>query len=237
MNYRTCAIGSCIVLTILGVVWFVIDVSSHNQSVGSLRIELERLGANVSMARSAGVRSEIDYIDFDHDRATEAELEILWRDSSLVEHVKWLTLCGSGITDSTVERLVAFRGLRRLELYDTGVTGSALQKLSGMSGLVSLVISGGEVDCAQLHGLAEVPILTSIDLSRTTITDDCLKALVGLEKLQTVSLIRCDITERGIIHLKGLKELHTVVVSKGQITPDALQKLRAEMAPTNIREI
>lgn len=100
-------------------------------------------------------------------RADEAGLAAL---GPLSEHVAWLDLSGTAVTDASLGRLSGFPALTRLNLANTAVGDAGLAAVGGLRGLEYLNLYGTRVTDAGLERLRGLSGLKSLYLWRTAVT-------------------------------------------------------------------
>jgi WD40 repeat protein len=139
---------------------------------------------------------------------TDADLERLHLDA--LDHILFLDLSGTGITDAGLAHLKGLVHLRALNLGGTEVKDAGLLHLKGMSELSSLTLPQGVTDA----GLAD---------------------LGGLGALQHVNLAETQVTATGLASLKELKNLKMLVLS-AKFTESAIEGLRKTLPGVRISQ-
>ena len=167
-----------------------------------------------------------------------------------LEHLKYLDLSGSGITNATLAEIARIRSIEILEmkkseatdegfaslaalasLKDLSITrcpnltdSGAARMVEGMPRLRSLILTDGPKSlAATLATLARVhPDLVHLDISGTGATDDDLKAVAKLAKLEILFMDNTRITDEGLKHLSGLDSLRRLHLNSTKVTDAGL---------------
>lgn len=101
------------------------------------------------------------------DRITDEQLGLL---APLTDHVTWLNIAGTKVTDNGVAQLAPLKNLTRLNLEKTGIGDEALAHLSGLEHLEYLNLYGTHVSDAGLTHLASLKNLKRLYLWQTKVT-------------------------------------------------------------------
>lgn len=101
------------------------------------------------------------------ETVTDAHLEAL---APLAEHVTWLNLAGSAVTDEGLRHVGRLTRLTELHLENTGVTDAGLAHLSGLKHLEYLNLYGTNVSDAGVEHLKTLPNLRKLYLWKTKVT-------------------------------------------------------------------
>ena len=96
----------------------------------------------------------------------------------LGQHIRWLDLSGTGITDSGLVHLTAMPHLERLQLDRTAITDAGLASLKPLRELESLNLYGTRITDAGLTTLAELPRLRRLYLWQTRVGPEAVQALI-----------------------------------------------------------
>jgi hypothetical protein len=121
---------------------------------------------------------------------------------NIFEHVIYVNLAGSGISDAEFASVSAFTRLNRLWANDTRVTDVGLAHIRGLTGL------------------------ESVWLDNSRITDDGLAHLSQLTNLKRLSLPGTNITDAGLVHVLSLTNLERLWLDQTQVTNNGLQQLQ-----------
>jgi mono/diheme cytochrome c family protein len=146
---------------------------------GEIKI-LKDAGAVISNISATGTALEVDLSHLEQP-LNAGQLKHL---ESLANHVFWLDLHGSAITDAGLVSVAKCKNLQRLNLSRTAITDAGLATLKGNAQLKSL------------------------NLVSTAITDAGLSHLAAFKKLEKLYLMQSKVTESGMEKLaKTLPEL------------------------------
>jgi Leucine-rich repeat (LRR) protein len=164
-----------------------------------------------------------------------------------------LSLGGTHVTDSGVERLAGLTQLKTLILYDTSisdaglahleklrkveqlslagtsVSGAGLLHLKGMTRLKILYLDNTKVSGADLVHLKDFSLLKHLGLGYLGITDADLVHLQGLSRLQCLGLDGFHGTGAGFEQLKNLKQLDYLVLNLAALDDAGLEHIEEFM--------
>jgi len=110
--------------------------------------------------------------------------------SVVSDHLTWLSLGGSSVTDESLTAVGTFKNLTRLDLRNTRVTDEGLQHIK------------------------ELTYLESLNLYGTSVTDKCIESLAALKNLKTLYLWQTEVSADGASHLE--KAIPGVRVNLGE---------------------
>lgn len=158
-----------------------------------------------------------------------------------------------GPTDGDVKKLAPLTDLTRLSLKRSRVTDAGLKELAPLTKLKSLDLFGCPVTDAGIKDLARLPALAELELGNTQVTDAGVKDLSRLPVLTELGLFGCGVTDAGLKELArrptltrldlrclGVTDasartlgrfvrLAVLDLDGPQVTPAALQELRARL--------
>jgi Leucine-rich repeat (LRR) protein len=146
----------------------------------------------------------------DQSPMTAADYDIL---DSLTE-VEQLTLAGSVVRDSVMEKLHNFHALKYLSLYQARPTPAGYAVLSTLPALTQLQLNdtGATAEC--MAAVSQCRKLQSLYLSGLQFGDDGLADLNKLPELSSLSLSQLDnLTSKAFAHLTGCRALKSVYLS------------------------
>lgn len=120
------------------------------------REELERRGGRVEVEQVDWLKQEIgeDFaqvmerlvgLEFHGPEHDDRLIDYLAREAPLLGNLRSLNLAGTKVTDTGVERLYVFKGLRELDLSDTPVHGAGLTVLQQLPALEQLHLRGANL--------------------------------------------------------------------------------------------
>jgi Leucine-rich repeat (LRR) protein len=149
-----------------------------------------------------------------HGQVVEISLARTWATDADVERIaafkslKRLDLSLTYISDRGVERLKQLDQLEDLNLYAAEfITDAALAFLRGHRQLTTLNLRGTDVTDTSLAYIAALPGLTSLDISFTQITDVGMEHLASLTQIEELNLGGNKISGVGLHVLKLLPKL------------------------------
>ena len=119
-----------------------------------------------------------------------------------------VSLARTWATDNDVERLLAIKGLKRLDLAYTYVTDRGIQRLEQFPQLEELNLDTAEyisdVACSYLRANRQ---LRRLSLRGTDVTDISLEYLASLTGLRSLDISQTQVADVGLEHLAALSEL------------------------------
>jgi hypothetical protein len=98
-------------------------------------------------------------------------------EDQLLRRAYWLSLIGSRISDSDLERLCRLANPSTLFLADTKITDRGLEHLINMQKLQFLDLQATQITDAGIDSLRRLPNLRGLAISHTRITDEGIKRL------------------------------------------------------------
>jgi len=110
------------------------------------------------------------------DKFGDKELALL---APIAQHVVWVDLSRSQITDAAADTLAKMANLERLHLENTKFTDAGLSKLAGLQNLEYLNLYGDKVTDGGIAKLAEAKQLKKLFVWQTGVTQNGAKALEG----------------------------------------------------------
>lgn len=134
-------------------------------------INLEKNGF---MVKILGATNPLLDIKFSGDNLTSEQLKSL---ESAAEHVTWLSLAQTDITDEGLDMISKFKNLTRLELEKTNISDVGVAKLQSLEHLEALNLYGTKVTKACLPDIKNIKSLKRVYLWQTDITANDVKTL------------------------------------------------------------
>jgi hypothetical protein len=119
-----------------------------------------------------------------------------------VEHLQWLDLGFTSVTDAGIQKIAAAGQLRKLTLEHTGVTRQVLPLIGKLNQLEYLDLSGLDITDDDLHHLSSLPGLESLWLTGTSISDAGLQHLHPLRNLRDLDVSETNVSSQGWQELK-----------------------------------
>lgn len=101
------------------------------------------------------------------------------------------------LIDADLKELVAFKGLKELNLEGTQVSDAGLKELASLADLAVLNLNSTAVTDDGLKHLASLAGLTELRLDDTRLTDEGLKTLASLRKLRLLGAVGTAVTADG----------------------------------------
>jgi len=115
---------------------------------------------------------------------SQSELEALL---DAKDHITWLDLGATELTDEATEVIGQLGNLTKLKLQNTKITDAGLENLSGLKNLSSLNLYGTSVSDEGLASLSNLQKLEKLYVWQTQVTDEGVeKHLSGIDKLEVV---------------------------------------------------
>ncbi|MDQ7948683.1 MAG: c-type cytochrome domain-containing protein [Pedobacter sp.] len=140
-----------------------------------IMLDLERQGAVFSALTPANNFFSVNLVN--NPNFSDAQLA---RFLKIKNHILWLDLSGTKITNHSLKSIAQFKNLTRLSLDNTAISD------------------------AQLHELNSLQRLKYLNLYHTHISDQGLESLRGLTKLSRLYLWETNVTARGVAGLKKI---------------------------------
>lgn len=166
-----------------------------------------------------------DFRELEPDQIDDSHLATLAGLEEGLEVFSSLDLSGSKVTDSGLEHLVKFTGLRELHLNNVAITAAGLASVAKVETLESLSLAGaphrgtgltsfddGLAQLEQMHHLRE------LNLTGVNLTDAGLAPVGTLVHLERLVLNRTSVSDGGLTHLKGLANLQVLELNGTRIT-------------------
>ncbi|KAM3593406.1 uncharacterized protein V6R79_012311 [Siganus canaliculatus] len=150
--------------------------------------------------------------------------------SSLAElsSLQTLNLDGTGVTESSLERLASHSTLSSLSLAGIPVADGnhALQIISGLK-LTQLTLPGRHsVTDSGLSFISRLSLLSELDLTDyTQVTDQGVGQLSSMTRLKRLSLSNTQVTDAGLPSLRGLTELQELCLDRTAVTSRGVSQL------------
>ncbi|XP_060920940.1 uncharacterized protein si:ch73-173p19.1 [Labrus mixtus] len=139
-----------------------------------------------------------------------------------------LNLDGTGVTESSLERLATHPALSSLSLAGIPVADGnhALQIISGLR-LIQLTLPGRHsVTDSGLSFLSRLGLLSELDLTDyTQVTDQGVTHLSTMNRLKKLSLSNTQVTDTGLPSLRGLQDLQELCLDRTAVTSRGVAEL------------
>jgi len=162
-----------------------------------------------------------------------------------------LTICTSGITESTVEyvvplsklmvadfglepgftdnclkRIAGCTEMRMLNLIKTPVTDKGLIHLKAMSKLETLWLQGTRVTGEGLRHLSPLTGLQTLGLGDTGVSGSDISVLQALPVLELLSLVNTPVTDAAVGHLVRIQSLENLDIRGTRISAEGADRLK-----------
>jgi serine/threonine protein kinase len=124
--------------------------------------------------------------------------------SKLPSSLRSLGAYDLAVTDDDVAQLKRKTRLIALDLTGSGITDKSLDTILAMKQLEALVIGRTRIGAEGMMRLKELPNLRSLTLNDLHVTKDVVRNLAKLPQLQAIDLSNSSISDDGIAELKGM---------------------------------
>lgn len=137
-------------------------------------VEITNLEAQGFTVKILGATNPLLDVKFSGNRLTSEQLKSL---EPAAEHITWLSLAQTDITDEGLATIAKFSNLTRLQLEKTGISDAGVAALSDLKHLEALNLYGTKVTNACLQDLEKMESLRRVYLWQTDISATDAKAL------------------------------------------------------------
>jgi|SRR5262245_3310214 len=161
--------------------------------------------------------------------------------------LKRLNLCGTKITDTTLEHLANVTTLESLDAGFAQITDVGLDHLTSLPNLKELLIGGNKLTDNGLQSLRQMPQLTSLSLGgvqRTdsglwsiSLTEPGLDTVITLKELRSLRLDGMPVSSRWLEKLKVLDKLERLSLQGCKRLTDEAAPLLASWPPLRILDL
>jgi internalin A len=177
----------------------------------------------VSLLLSAATPSSAQ--DRELVRSIEALGGTVVRDSK--GEVAEISLARTWATDADIERVAAFKNLKRLDLSLTYVSDRGIERLKPLDRLEDLNLYAAEfITDAALAFLRGHRRLRTVNLRGTDVTDTSVAYLAGLPGLTSLDISFTQITDVGLEHLAPLSQIEQLNLGGNKISGVGLHVLK-----------
>jgi uncharacterized membrane protein len=135
---------------------------------------ITNLEKNGFMVKLLGATNSLLDVKFSGDDLTSEHLKSL---EPAAEHITWLSLAQTDITDEGLETISKFKNLTRLQLEKTNISDVGVAKLKSLEHLEALNLYGTKVTNACLPDIKNIKSLKRVYLWQTNITANDAKTL------------------------------------------------------------
>lgn len=164
---------------------------------------LEVLGATVTTVATNSNYLSVNFLGL--SSVTDEQALLL---EPLAEHVVWLKMGGTNISDKGLTSISQLKKLTRLHINNLAITDEGIRELAGLQQLQYLNLTGTKITTSGLESLASIPGLQSLFIYKTGVN-----AVEEIEKLKV--LFPATYIDAGGYIVPTLPT-DTIVVTKGQ---------------------
>lgn len=137
-------------------------------------IEITNLEKNGFTVKILGATNPLLDVKFSGDNLTSEQLKSL---EPAAEHITWLSLAQTNITDEGLKTVAKFKNLTRLQLEKTNISDVGVAELSSLEHLEALNLYGTKVTNNCLPDIKKMNSLRRVYLWQTDVTSNNAKAL------------------------------------------------------------
>jgi internalin A len=138
-----------------------------------------------------------------------------------------ISLARTWATDADIERIAAFKNLKRLDLSLTYVSDRGIERLKPLDRLEDLNLYAAEfITDAALAFLRGHRQLRTVNLRGTDVTDTSVAYLAGLPGLTSLDISFTQITDVGLEHLASLSQIEQLNLGGNKISGVGLHVLK-----------
>jgi hypothetical protein len=180
-------------------------------SPGLAQLVVQRCGSGVGQGQGAdsvlvGAQDGVQTIGLqDRDRGLQPDVDRRLREQlgdDFFSDVVSVTLPYHSRADIDTSALLAFRGLRSLDLSGTHIGDADLQKIIGMNHLEELRLADTDVTDDGIRWIAQLPSLKTLSLRGTVLSDRGLLAMAQMNTLQELDITDTNVTQQGLLQLQ-----------------------------------
>lgn len=142
-----------------------------------------------------------------------------------MQHLEWLDLSQTNVSDSDLEHLASLGRLVRLNLFGTEIEGSGLQYLTSLDRLERLNVGDTKLTEDALPQLAKLTSLRHLCLCRNLINDDGLEQITSLKNLETLKLGETEVTDASVSTLATFPKLRSLTLNETGVTEAGLREV------------
>ena len=147
-------------------------------------IEITKLKQHGFTVKILGATNPLLDVKFSGDNLTAEQLKSL---EPAAEHITWLSLAQTNITDEGLTTVAKFKNLTRLQLEKTNISDVGVGKLTSLQHLEALNLYGTKVSNNCLPDIKKMKSLQRVYLWQTNVTSNDAKALEeGSETLKVI---------------------------------------------------
>lgn len=146
-----------------------------------------------------------------------------------LEHLRFLSLADTEISNAGLVHLRALEHLQELHLDNTHVTDAGLEQIAALKSLRVLDLKGTRITDAGLAHLRPLVNLRGLYLTRTPITDAGLAHVAQLLNLETLILWETAVSDEGLAHLRPLTKLTELILWETEVTEEGAAALQSAL--------
>ncbi len=151
-----------------------------------------------------------------------------------LDHLRFLSLANTKISDTGLLHLKPLKFLQELHLDNTAVSNGGLALLGSLPSLRVLDLKNTRIGDEGLALLKPLSGMRSLFLTQTDITDVGLVHLQAFGNLESLSLWGTPISDEGLIHLRGLSKLRELILWGTRVTEEGGNSLRKVLPECDI---
>lgn len=147
--------------------------------------------------------------------------------------LKYLSLRGASINDSTMPSIALCKELEFLELSDTVISDQGLAHLVDHDRLETLCLENTKISGSSFKTISKLEKLRNVTLENAAVNDHDIAQLAESRSIETLFLAGTEVTDEVIPHLARMPSLTTISLNRTKVTPAGraqLQKLRPKIS-------
>jgi len=159
---------------------------------------------------------------YHNDVVSDDDLALL----ASIPRLRFVDLCGPGITNNGLAHFTKLSQLKRLNLYETRVTATGISESPIAMLLEELRLGGSTANDASLEQISRLSNLRSLTIHRAPgITDAGMAHVANVGRLEVLEIYKTSITDQGLTHLRGLRHLRELTLNSSTISDSGLNRL------------
>ena len=211
-------------LTILTVFALTVPLAQLHAVPGFSRTGTVRLKADTTYGRALKA-TETQSQEADIVPSIEVQGGRVFRDQA--GRIVDVSLARTWATDADIERIVALKGLKRLDLSLTYISDRSAERLKALDQLEELNLFAAEfITDAAMAFLRGNRQLKTLNLRGTDVTDTSLAYIAELSRLKSLDISFTQITDVGLEHLASLAQLEELNLGGNKISGASLHVLK-----------
>ena len=151
-----------------------------------------------------------------------------------LEHLRWLALPGTAVTDEGVQAMARLPQLEKVWLSQTRITDASLKTLSRCPHLIHLSVEATPTTDSGIRHIASIRQLQVLSLGSPAITADGLAHLARLELLKELYLDRLRVDQRLLQGLSSHQRLEVLSLRHSPVGDPAINTLNSLSSLTRL---